>query len=136
MSRTRKTTEPADLPTGDTRVDEIVAAFAASPGVTHTRMMASLGLRVDGGFFALFRDGELVVRLPAARVAALLAAGTGRPFRRGEAGPPMREWIVIPRSHRRWLPLAQEAHAARSQPSSPPAKTTRNTARKRVRSKT
>lgn len=137
MTRARKPAAATETETemGDARVDEIVAAFADDPGVTHRRMMASLGLRVAAGFFALFREGELVLRLPASRVAALLAEGTGRPFRRGDAGPPMREWIVIPRSHRRWLALAREAHQARM-PAATAAKTTPTKARKRVRSTT
>lgn len=135
MSRGRSKPAPAAAPDGDARVDDVVASFVGVPGVTHMRMMASLGLRVRAGFFALFRGGELVLRLPRPRVAALVAAGIGRPFRRGDDGPPMRDWIVIPRSHRDWVSLAREAHTERNRPPTPTA-TRRNAGRKPIRSKT
>jgi hypothetical protein len=53
--------------------------------------------------------GQLVVKLPAARVAGLIAAGDGGPFDANK-GTPMREWLSVdPDASQHWLPLAREA---------------------------
>jgi hypothetical protein len=65
------------------------------PGVERGRMLHAPGLKATGRFFAFVRtDGELVVKVPAARVAALVASGEGLPFDRGQ-GTPMREWVLV-----------------------------------------
>lgn len=68
--------------------------FGDGGGVEEGRILHSAGLETTGKFFAFTRNGELVVKLPAARVAELIADGIGRPFepRRGRQ---MREWIVL-----------------------------------------
>ena len=67
----------------------------SDPAVSRAKMFASDGLRVGGKFFAFAKDGELVVKLPAPRVAELLESG-GRVFTRGEKGVPMKEWVCLP----------------------------------------
>ena len=53
--------------------------------------------------------GELVVKLPAGRVADLVRAGTGRPFDAGK-GRPLREWVVVAGDDpQEWYELAVEA---------------------------
>jgi hypothetical protein len=53
----------------------------------------------------------LVVKLPKARVDALVAAGEGRRFDPGH-GRLMKEWLSLePVSELEWLPLAREAMA-------------------------
>ena len=43
----------------------------------------------------MLQRGDLVVKLPAARVAELLARDEGRAFTRGSDGPVMREWVRL-----------------------------------------
>ncbi len=51
------------------------------------------GLRVRGRIFAMLANGELVVKLPADRCAALVEAGDGRLFVIGRRT--MREWLAV-----------------------------------------
>ncbi len=55
------------------------------------------------------RRGGLVLKLPRARVAELVACGEGVPFTAGR-GRPMKEWVVLDeRAEKLWLALATEA---------------------------
>jgi hypothetical protein len=70
----------------------------------------SNGLKLDGRLFALFTRGTLVVKLPATRVATLVAAKLGVPFDPGH-GRKMKEWLEITSTRAPLLQLAQEAYA-------------------------
>jgi hypothetical protein len=87
--------------------DAVMERFAGAPGVEQGTGWRSPGLRVNRKIFAMCVDGELVVKLPAERCAAIVAAGDGRPFRSG--GREMREWVAVPAGD--WVALAEEAHA-------------------------
>jgi hypothetical protein len=109
------TREEADL-SGSSRGD---AAFAAiverlrrEPGVEEgTGFGRNPGLRARGKIFAMLVDGDLVVKLPADRCAAVVAAGGARPFDRGR-GQVLREWIAVSEaSEPDWPGLADEALA-------------------------
>lgn len=72
-------------------------------------MFGSGGLKVGGKVFALLVRERLVLKLPAARVDALVAAGEGDRFDPGH-GRLMREWISLePQSPLDWPALAREA---------------------------
>jgi hypothetical protein len=79
--------------------------------VSEGRMFGSPGLKLGGKVFALLVKERLAVKLPAERVAALVAAGDGVPFDPGH-GRVMREWVAVPAgSDADWLALALEAKA-------------------------
>lgn len=99
--------------TPDQRYEELVQAFLRRPGVTQQgRGFGSSALKVGGKMFAtLSVSGAFVVKLPRQRVAALVAAGHGRPFQPGP-GRVMKQWLeVSPESGRNWASLAEEALA-------------------------
>jgi len=82
------------------------------PRVVEGTIMNGRCLRVGAEFLALvdFKGSGLVVKLPAARVARLIAAGHGRPF--APAGRVFEEWVAVPRpDRRRWRALLREGVA-------------------------
>jgi hypothetical protein len=74
------------------------------------RKFGSSALRVDAKIFAFLKADALVVKLPARRVAALIAAGDGAPFDAGK-GTPMKQWLAVRGRHAAWPKLAREALA-------------------------
>lgn len=87
----------ADVP--DVPADEVFAAvsrrvLAEFPDDEPGRMLHSPGLRTSGRFYAFASDDDVVLKLPATRVAGMISSGAGlecspRP------GHPMREWVKI-----------------------------------------
>ena len=105
------------------RFEDLVTEFNDVDGVTLPRGGGGFGrsaLRYRGKIFAMFVRGALVVKLPADRVAVLVAAGHGAHFDANK-GTPMREWFAAnpdsdPDSATNWSDLAAEALAfARSE---------------------
>lgn len=97
----------------ESRYADLVQKMAGSPGVTHITEGKGFGssgqLKVRGRIFAMLVRGELVLKLPRARVDELVESGEGTRFDAG-TGRPMREWFVLaPAATRRWLPLTKEA---------------------------
>ena len=64
----------------DARFTLIIEAFHNNAEVSRTRMFGSTGLKVSGKVFAMMVKGDLVVKLPKARVEALISAKLGEYF--------------------------------------------------------
>jgi hypothetical protein len=107
----------------DLRATALVRAFKRDPALAQIadayekqpaergRKFGSNGLKTKRGkLFALFTQSTLVVKLPKERVAALVAAGVGKPFDPGH-GRPMKEWLTVTSPKASWFDLAKEAHA-------------------------
>ncbi len=87
-------------------------ALLIKPEVTRSTMMGLPCLRMNGAFFASFdrKTGDLLVKLPADRVNALVASGQGTDF--APAGRRFREWVAIsPDAVESWPDYLTEALA-------------------------
>jgi hypothetical protein len=102
----------------EARFAAIAESLAGRPGIavgTGRRGFGSDALTVNGRIVAMVSRGQLVLKLPADRVSALIQTGDGLPFDGGK-GRPMREWVVLtPTSSHDWLALAEEACSFGSQ---------------------
>ena len=83
----------------EARFAAIVEALARKPGVTHSkpgsRLFGSSALKVHDKIFAMVSSsGQFVVKLPKARVEALVAKGAGERFD-ANRGRPMKEWLEV-----------------------------------------
>jgi hypothetical protein len=74
--------------------DDLAAEHLREPEVSVGRSLSNETLTVNGKIFAFVKDDRLVVKLPAARAAELVAAGRAAAFQSG--GRRMREWITVP----------------------------------------
>jgi hypothetical protein len=107
----REANVPAD------QFDALVETFAGAPDVTlptedptAKRGFGSSALKVKDKIFAMLVGGWLVVKLPRARVDALVAAGDGERFDPRHIGHVMKEWLVVAPGHEdEWRTLAQDA---------------------------
>lgn len=96
----------------DERFQLLAARFLSDPTVSQGTGFGSMpGLRVGGKIFVMLVNGELVVKLPKARVDQLVASGTGTRFDPGH-GRVMKEWVSVPVVHgTAWEQLAGDALA-------------------------
>jgi hypothetical protein len=78
---------------------------------TGSRRFGGSALTVDGAIFAMLQGERLVVKLPAARVAAMIADGSGAPFGQGKRRPMRVGVAVVAGDDATWRTLAQEAYA-------------------------
>ena len=99
------------------RYATVVKALAGKRGVAYSepddpqRGFGANALKVNKKIFAMLAsDDRFVVKLPRARVDALVASGFGERFDPRHNGRGMKEWLVVgPGGEARWLPLAKEA---------------------------
>ena len=94
------------------RYEDLIDELSGIEGVTPPREGSGFGrsaVRFHGKIFVMLVRGSLVLKLPAPRVEALVAAGEGVRFDANK-GTPMKEWLSLDRdSSEEWLPLAHEA---------------------------
>lgn len=108
--------EPSSI-TPEERFAGVVEELLNHPGVTppsdgtqSKNKFGASGLKIHDKIFAMLVRGQFVVKLPKARVDALVASGDGERFDPRHDGRLMKEWIVIaPTSEVKWLSLATEA---------------------------
>jgi hypothetical protein len=89
---------------------ELAQQLLGEPGITRSTMMGYPCLRANSTFFACVEraTGHLIVKLPAHRVAALVATGQALPF--APSGRTFREWAVFPVADpAEWRALLAEA---------------------------
>ena len=92
----------------------VVRAFAGKPGVTVGPGWGQGGivLKRGGKIFAMLVRGELVAKLPKARIDELVDRGVGVRFDPRRDGRVMKEWLVVDvAAVRQWSSLAREAFA-------------------------
>lgn len=100
-----------DAQSAEQRYAAVVAALIDEPDVTRSakRGFGFGGLHVGGKLFAILRGEELLLKLPAAKVAMLIASGEGHPFDAGR-GRPMKEWVTAEHgAGEGWPELARQA---------------------------
>ncbi len=94
------------------RYQDLIDDLLGCPGVTPPQGGSGFGrgaVRFQKKIFVMFVREQLVLKLPAARIDELVAAGEGVRFDANK-GTPMREWFSLdPESGLPWLPLAREA---------------------------
>jgi len=114
--------------TPEERFEELVAEYAGVPDIVPPGSGSGAGsgfgsraLRYRRKIFAMLVRGQLVVKLPKARVDELVGAAEGVRFDANK-GTPMKEWLALaPESALAWRPLADEALAFAGAPASPSA---------------
>jgi hypothetical protein len=108
----KKATTARAIPDVDTRFARVVKAFAGEPRVGYRtgKGFGSNALKVNDRIFAMMSSkGEFVVKLPKARVEALVDAGRGAYFDPGR-GRLMKEWLAVRSAAANWTALAREAY--------------------------
>lgn len=87
----------------------VIETMGSRPDVTQGRMFGSAVLKAKGKVFSMLVKGNLVVKLPQQRVAAIVASGDGQLFDPGH-GRPSKEWVAIQPSDK-WVALSEEARS-------------------------
>jgi len=76
-------------------LDRLSQDLLGAPGVERDRMFGSVGLKVNGKFFAFVgREGRLILKLPPQQAADLVAAVHAHPVSIGRRRT--REWVGLP----------------------------------------
>jgi hypothetical protein len=99
-----------DMTDGEHRFWSLAEPLLERQGITRCTMMGLPCLRIRGAFFASCdrRTGDLLVKLPEARVDELVGADRAHAF--APAGRRFREWAAVPLARSRsWRRLLDEA---------------------------
>jgi hypothetical protein len=109
VKKKTKKQEPVDVPPS---FAPVVAAFSKNRQVSTEKGWGSgnLVLKVNGKIFAMPVKGQLVAKLPKARVDELVSNGAGDRFDPRGDGRVMKEWVVVGVGKANWIGLATEAH--------------------------
>jgi len=108
--KARKKSAQRETPEVDPLFAPIMTAFAKDRQVKCGRMFSSNSvLNVKGKIFAMLTKGNLVVKLPKARVDEIVSRAHGIHFDPGH-GRLMKEWVVVGPEELNWIELAREAH--------------------------
>jgi hypothetical protein len=93
------------------RFGALASLLLDEPGVTmsESRGFARDALLKNGKLLVALRGDAVLLKLPAERVAALIASGQGAPFDANK-GKPMKQWVVANMTAD-WEALAHEAAA-------------------------
>jgi len=97
---------PVDAAHG-TEFAPVIAAFAGDRKVTSVRKFASTNLTAGDKVFAFTNKMGMVVKLPAPRISALIAAGQAVRLVMGKRE--MKEWAIILPGKASWPQIAREA---------------------------
>lgn len=99
--------------TAEERYERLVETLLTSSEATRSgKGFGASALKTHGKIFAMLAGGKLVVKLPRARVDALIAAGDGAPYDPRKDGRIMKEWVAITTAtDDAWLRSAREALA-------------------------
>ncbi len=99
----------SEAPNAEEAFAAVTKSLIGQEKISTGRMFGAGALKVSGRVFALLVREQLVVKLPAARVDALVASGEGERFDPGH-GRLMKEWVAIaPAAELDWLAVADEA---------------------------
>jgi hypothetical protein len=99
-------------PTARDLYDGLAGEYLRRPEVSVGRALQNDVLNVSGKIFAFVSHDRLVVKVPAAQAAELVASGTAEPF--GSGGRTMKEWVALgmpARGGRLWRELMADAFA-------------------------
>ena len=89
----------------------VAARYAGKAEAIPSKGFGSNALKVNGKIFASLTKGRLLLKLPEARVDALVKSKKAMRFSTGE-GRVKKEWLTVaPNTKREWLALAEEARA-------------------------
>jgi hypothetical protein len=90
----------------------VAAAFARDRRVTLERGWGvdNVVLKLNAKIFAMFARGQLVTKLPKARVDELVSAGEGARFDPRRNGRLMKEWLVVASGESKWVDVTREAY--------------------------
>jgi TfoX/Sxy family transcriptional regulator of competence genes len=89
----------------------VAARYAGKVEASPSKGFGSNALKVNGKIFASLSKGRLLLKLPEARVDALVKSKKAVRFSTG-VGRVKKEWLTVaPGTKREWLALAEEARA-------------------------